>query len=254
METRNPPARLLRPLPRIGLTASLVYEDRTPRHRLDEAYTRWIDQCGGIPVILPVPPEPTPAHAEALLQSVQAMVLTGGADIHPRHYGESLDPHLPVQLGPDVRIQFERELVLQAHRRRMPVLGICLGIQTLNVALGGTLYQDLTAQFPGALDHRRSHPVEVLSQSRLGQILRTRSTFSVHSHHHQAVRDVAPGLRVVARAPDGVIEALEDPDHSFFIGVQWHPERPPGKPQAQRLFRALVAAAKAYQTIPDRTS
>jgi putative glutamine amidotransferase len=135
----------------------------------------------------------------------------------------------------------------------LPLLGVCRGIQVLNVAAGGSLYQDLPSQVPGALAHacsppayprtHRAHAVHVEPESRLAGILGARETL-VNSRHHQAVKDLAHGFTVTARAPDGVIEGIESEEHRFAVGVQWHPENmAAGDPQMLAIFQALVRAA-----------
>jgi putative glutamine amidotransferase len=135
----------------------------------------------------------------------------------------------------------------------LPVLAICRGIQVLNVALGGSLYQDIEEQVPGAQKHNwhpgyarnhLPHTVDVSPQTRLARILGT-TTLPVNSRHHQALKKVAPGLAVAARSPDGIIEAVEGEDHPFAIAVQWHPEDLITDERAQRLFDALVDACRA---------
>jgi putative glutamine amidotransferase len=188
----------------------------------------------------------------AAYKQVDALLLPGGEDVNPRHYGEP--PH--EKCGPPSPARDATELALArwAVAEGKPLLAICRGIQVLNVALGGSLYQDIAAQVPGAgrhdwyPDHPRSlraHDAVLEPDSRLATMVGSAS-LPVNSLHHQAVKDVAAGLRVVACAPDGVVEALEAAGHPFAMAVQWHPEELAGSdPQAQRLFDALVEAAGA---------
>ncbi len=163
----------------------------------------------------------------------------------PARYGAA--PH-PLAAGIDpARDEAELALARWAVADGRPLFGICRGAQVLNVALGGTLYGDVS-DHPGALRHtydrpaERPHPVQVAEGSRLAELLGV-PVLDVNSLHHQAVRAVAPGLRVAARAPDGLVEALELPAHPFALAVQWHPESLPDAPEMQRLFAGLVAAA-----------
>jgi putative glutamine amidotransferase len=147
------------------------------------------------------------------------------------------------------RYDFELEMARLASDADVPLLGICGGMQAINVALGGSLIQDISSQVPSALQHRVgnatrfSHEVQVAPRSLLHRIVRL-PEIRVNSSHHQAVKRVAPALVVSALAPDGIIEAIEAPDRRFFLGVQWHPEFLYGHDEAQRrLFRAFIRAA-----------
>jgi putative glutamine amidotransferase len=168
--------------------------------------------------------------ADQLLARVDGLVLTGGADVNPALYDQ--EPH--PMLGPvsDIRDGWEMALVHAAHRRSLPVLAICRGAQVLNIALGGTLFQDLPSQHPSDIDHdpdlprsSRSHSIELPAESRLARAV-GRTTAEVNTIHHQAIARVADELRVVAVAPDGVIEGVESAADSgwWCVGVQWHPE------------------------------
>src|SRR5690606_10092991 len=155
--------------------------------------------------------------------------LSGGEDVDPARYGEAPSPALgSVNRRRD---QVEFTALEYALQQQMPVLGICRGVQVINVALGGTLYQDLATECPGPVLHQqredwghRTHRASVVEGSRLHEIVRS-DELLINSYHHQAIRDVAPGLKVVARAEDGMVEAVEGQDHRWLIGVQWHPER-----------------------------
>ncbi|MCX7623705.1 MAG: gamma-glutamyl-gamma-aminobutyrate hydrolase family protein [Thermomicrobium sp.] len=219
----------------------------TDRLFLNLDYALAVEAAGGIPHVLP--PVLDPADA---LVAVEALLLTGGGDIDPHRYGAA-SVHPETYGISEVRDTFELALVKAAIARDLPVLAICRGIQVLNVALGGTLIQHIPASDPNALNHRQhelgipvdqpAHPVTIMPESKLAAIVET-TTLLVNSFHHQAIDAPAPGLVVTARAPDGVIEAVELPSATFVLGVQWHPERLYRTfPQHRALFRALVLAA-----------
>lgn len=211
-----------------------------------DSYARAVREAGGVPVTLPNA-DGAVAQVDFYLALLDGLLLPGGDDIPPSEFGEQ--PHESVTLLDDDRFRFERALSRAwIERTDKPLLGICLGSQWINVASGGSLVQDIPSEF-GGVDHRdREHVVELTEGTRLAAILGA-PRVEVNSYHHQAVDgdDVAPGLRVAARCPDGVVEATEttDPDR-FLIGVQWHPERMTETDERQRrLLRAFVDAARA---------
>lgn len=204
------------------------------------AYPRAVEAAGGTPVVVPPVYD---ADVEALLDRLDALLLPGGPDIHPSHYGEEPDPALgPTE--PDLDA-FELRLARRADARRMPILAICRGAQALNVARGGTLIQDLPGHRQTARGHVPAHPVRIDRGSVLGRSMRTTGA-DVNTFHHQAVRDLGRGLRAVAWAPDGVVEGIEAADRAFAVGVQWHAEGHTGRPEHDALFAAFVDAAAAY--------
>jgi putative glutamine amidotransferase len=214
-------------------------------------YPGAVERAGGAPVILP-PLHPT--AIEALVARLDGLMLTGGPDLHPGAYGARPHPALgPTEREIDV---FELELLRAAERRGLPVLAICRGMQALNVVRGGTLYQDLPTEFPGALPHRQddpgripTHDVRLAERSRLSAIAGT-TALQVNSFHHQAIDRLGSGLRAVGWAPDGVIEAVEDPRAPFVIGVQWHAESLSEADAIQaRLLAAFVDAAAAPRRV-----
>ena len=215
--------------------------ERTDLYTLDPAYCDGVARAGGLPLILPHGDDP-----EAILDLVDGLVLTGGGDLHPEHYGAATEAPLEdANAGADA---WELALARGARERGLPTLGICRGMQTLAVASGGRLLQDLQAEHghpiiestPESLMGSR-HDVEVDPASRLAAVMGA-TRFPVNSIHHQAVVD-AGDLVVTARVGQ-VVEALESGTDWPMIGVQWHPEKMP-EPEQQRLFDELVRSARA---------
>jgi putative glutamine amidotransferase len=213
-------------------------------------YSQSVVLAGGAPVLIPL--ELDERSWRAIYQRLDGLLLPGGVDVDPAHYGETRH----TSLGEVNEALDKAELVLTrwALEDGLPLLGICRGIQLINVAAGGSLYQDLPAQYPRAIQHRfappeyprdhRGHHVQILASSRLAQVYGA-GELAVNSRHHQAIKDVAPGLSVTARAPDGVIEGIEKPGTSWIVGVQWHPESlAASDPQMLALFQAFVQAAR----------
>ena len=211
-------------------------------------YIRAVEELGGIPLILPLVAEPSARRR--LLDRVDGLLLTGsGPDLPPSLYGERQRYKFP--LVSERRANFELELVLQAKKQDLPLLGICGGMQTVNVACGGSLYQDIPGQVPSALassSKSESDPCRSLgdrdTQEPLEQGGQAKRTFMVNSSHHQSVKTVAPSLCASAMAPDRIIEAIESPAHRFLLAIQWHPEFLFERHAVhRRLFEALLRAA-----------
>jgi len=189
----------------------------------------------------------------AIYERLHGLLLAGGVDVHPRHYGEAI--HEKCGEIDEARDTVELALARWALAEGLPILAICRGIQVLNVAAGGTLYQDIASQVPNSLKHDYwpdyprnylPHQVTVNGDSHLAAILGQRRV-GVNSMHHQAVKDLAPRFKVVARTSDGLVEAIEDQDHPFALGVQWHPEElMEDGPLMRRLFDAFVSAARRW--------
>jgi putative glutamine amidotransferase len=241
--------------PMIGITCDLDLgtgrEARAPGrgvHVLYDDYVQAILASGGLPVLLPAVMSEESRAAYA--QHLHGLLIPGSpADIDPACYGE--EPH--ARLGPvnPLRTDFELQLVSLALRRELPVFGICGGAQVLNVALGGSLYQDIPSQVSKAYKHsgfsERAHTVDIVPGTRLAAILGI-PEMRVNSLHHQAVKVPGQGMVVSASARDGVIEAVEISSRPFVVGVQWHPERLfVADEAAQQLFSAFVQAAATRQ-------
>lgn len=238
--------------PRIGVVGAARTE---VEQKSFQAYVEAVEGAGGRPVPI------EPGAGADVLDRVDGLVLTGGLDVDPKEYGQAADPSMSVEVDAE-RDALELPLVREAVRRDLPVLAICRGMQVLNVALGGTLIQDLDVERTGrqAWTHQQRksrpdashdapiHEVDVASGSRLREIAGA-ERLGVNTFHHQAIDKAAPGLAVTARAvePDkpALIEAVEAPGCRWVLGVQWHPERMwRTAPAHRRLFAELVRAAR----------
>jgi putative glutamine amidotransferase len=178
------------------------------------------------------------------LDRLDGFLFTGGADVPPEAYGQKKHPST-VEAHPR-RFAQDRLLAQLVLQREIPVLAICMGLQLINVVYGGTLIQDIQTQVkhsPVDEGNDRLHSIVIEEESLLHQILGA-TELEVNSAHHQAVEKLAPGLRVLARAPDGIVEAVQMTDREFFLGVQWHPERIAERPEQVRLFQAFVGACR----------
>jgi putative glutamine amidotransferase len=240
--------------PVIGLTALRSPDQTSYHHILTGPYIRCITAAGGYPIVLPAIVD----RCQEALGMVDGLLLIGGGDIEARHLGR--ENHPKAKFFNPLRDEFELALIKKAAERKMPMLGICRGLQIMNVALGGSLYQDIGDEQGSDFDHQREktpdepvHAVSIAPDSCLASILGTTSA-SVNSVHHQAVSHPAPGFNPVAWAPDGVIEGAESCGAlGFMLGVQWHPERMMEKhPEQLRLFERLVKAAEHYGAVRAR--
>ena len=216
--------------PTIGITPDFAENDTQagpPKYELKVAYADAVLRAGGLPWVLPYVDEPP--IIEEYLDRVSGVLVTGGAfDIPPEAYGDTARDGLGALK--EGRTRFETALMKGALDRGLPVLGICGGMQLLNVVLGGTLVQDIAREWPGAGPHEQQHdrsqpqhPVDVKKNTLLSRLLGD-GQLMVNSTHHQAVKATGAGVRISAAALDGVVEAIESPEHPFAVGVQWHPE------------------------------
>jgi putative glutamine amidotransferase len=236
----------MRPL--IGIPCATVERvgSSMPVYAGNPPYIRALEAAGALPVLIPLYQDVT--LLEDLRGRLDGLLLTGGGDVDPRHYDEACHPKTE---QPDaVRDQIELALTRDALRQEIPILGICRGMQLFNIARGGTLIQDIPSQVGSVVDHdpggNRSafamHSIAIEADSRLARIMGTTS-HTVNSYHHQAVARPGAGVRVVARAEDGVAEAIEVDDHAFALAVQFHPERLFERDtQLAGLFAAFVEA------------
>lgn len=222
-----------------------------PYEWLPSSFSEAIRRAGGVPIL--ISNECDPSLVRRAIGCCDGLFLTGGEDVAPQYYGEA-DVVGNLLVNP-ARDAVELAAITAADEVGMPILGVCRGIQVLNVARGGTLFQDLDLQFPEKpRDHSRgtggmyvqSHDVEVMAGCRLHSVLE-RARIPVATSHHQAIKDVGRGLRIVASAPeDGVIEAVEGDGNRFVIGVQWHPEVRAQDDATIRLFKAFTDASAEF--------
>lgn len=239
--------------PLIGVTADYLPEEanNSARFVVREKYIQAVLDAGGVPVMIPFG-IPESAY-QNILNRIDGFLFTGGADIDPARFGGL--PHPRVYDVLQARDELEIRLVRLAYENGFPFLGICRGIQVINVALGGTLYTDITDQMPNALRHDNypniprdylAHEVTVKEGSMLAGILGGEQ-FQVNSLHHQGIEKLSPELTAVACSPDNLVEAVEVPWHNFALGVQWHPEWLQAHEPQRRLFRAFVEAADTWK-------
>ncbi|HSA55779.1 MAG TPA: gamma-glutamyl-gamma-aminobutyrate hydrolase family protein [Gemmatimonadaceae bacterium] len=235
--------------PLVAITSSTRMHGEIERVRLNQAYVHAVEQAGLLPLV--APPLADARLARAILSGVDGLVLSGGEDVSPHHYGAP--PRERTDHAHDRRDLWEIALVAEARRRAIPTFAICRGLQVANVALGGSLVQDLPSEWEGAIVHdapgraSRVHEVRIEGGSYLAEVI-GRPCVRANSLHHQAIATLAPGLRVTARAPDGVIEAVEWTGAEWWmLGVQWHPEELVGTPEPwdRALFAAFADACAA---------
>lgn len=232
--------------PLIGIT---TYNTKNPYGRdiaaVQHTYIRAVVQAGGVPILIPaILPED---ELNELYTHLGGILFSGGGDISLKYFdGEE---HPSIHEVDEARDITEISLLRQSVQYEKPFLAICRGMQVMNVALGGTLHTHIPDQIPNSLKHNNeeftllSHPVNIDEESRMAEIF-GETLLQVNSLHHQGLKDIASNLRIVGHAPDGVIEAVEIPDHPYAIGVQWHPEWLTDQAVMQRLFKSFVDAVE----------
>jgi putative glutamine amidotransferase len=234
--------------PIIGITTNQgKNSDGHPTVSLMQSYVEAIRQAGGVPVL--IPSMIANDGWEALYSRLDGVLFSGGGDISLEHFKGR--PHRSIDEMEPLRDVVELNLLHAAASDGKPFLGICRGCQLINVGLGGTLYTHISDQLPGALEHSYPgsmrtalvHEVRIEEGTRAAEVL-GEPILKVNSHHHQGLKDIAPGLRVAGHAPDGLVEAVELPDHPFGMAVQWHPEWLMDQQPTRNLFRKFVEAAE----------
>ena len=230
--------------PVIGIT--MDYGDKPRQYMLPYDYTTSIERAGGLP--WPLPYMTDLSLIPDIVDRLDGILFSGGDDLDPALYGETWHPKAE-PIDPD-RQTFELALIAEVETRRMPARGVCLGCQLMNVHRGGSLIQFLPeVDRDAALEHRklgddsRRHPVRLEPGTRLAQAVGGEE-ITVNTRHKQSIHRTGRGLRIIAKAPDGVVEGIEDPSHPFFMAVQWHPENLIDRPEHLAPFQLLVAAAR----------
>lgn len=236
----------MRPLVGIPCRAGVRGEAKRPVYHGNQAYVHAVESVGGVPILIPFMDDLASLHS--LLPRLDGILLPGGIDVHPHRYNEEVDASIK-EIDPQLDT-LELTLADWAWQNDVPLLGICRGLQVLNVSRGGTLYQDLASQVPSDISHSNwaqprsaiKHEITVVPGSRMDTIL-GEHVIAVNSLHHQAIKDVGQGLVVSGRADDGVIELVEAPERAFVLAVQSHPEEMYKEYSVwTRLFSAFVDA------------
>jgi putative glutamine amidotransferase len=222
---------------KIGLSACFFHPDHQRMlfkgKRLlymEESMAHWVQESGAFPVLIPRVGPDTPMDVKKVVAELDGLLLQGGDDVSPLNYGE--EPLQPKWAGDGIRDEYDIALIREFVRQKKPVLGICRGLQILNVAFGGSLYQDIATQVPGAVVHRdwniyddNLHEVQIGEGTLLEKWLPGARVVTTTTVHHQAIKDVAPGMKVEAvSVSDGIVEAIRYEKAPFVYGLQWHPE------------------------------
>lgn len=218
---------LLNKKPIIGILCDKESKEGVPRYFVKSNYASAIKEAGGIPLI--IPPVKDENDLTKSLNLINGLLIPGGDDIDPKYFKE--EPHPSIVLTDPEIIQFQMDFFQQALNKDLPVLGICAGLQIINIACGGNIYQDIPSQYSNPIKHKKHkkekedpfHKVKIEKNTKLYDILQ-KEEISVNSTHHQALKNIADVFMVTARAEDGIIEAVESRKHRFVVGVQWHPE------------------------------
>lgn len=235
--------------PIIGLTPSNYLDNSDTHTNINNDYVKAVLEAGGIPLVMPITLDAE--VAEGYLGAVDGLILTGGGDVLPSYYGEEPAKGLKSVCGD--RDEYEMMLFKKAYGMNMPVMGICRGCQVINVALGGTLYQDIDSQLKDSNGHYQQgaghelyHSVSIGPDTALYDILNEKTIY-VNSFHHQAINQLSGDLTVSAWAKDGIVEAVEASGKAFVMGVQWHPEEMISRHRVfLRLFEALIAKGAEF--------
>jgi putative glutamine amidotransferase len=247
-------------MPLIGVTTFRDCADKggISRAKVNETYIQSVIQAGGIPLLIPVGLRES--ELPDLCASLDGFLFTGGDDINPAIYHGN--PHPSVDVSDDGRDSLELTLVKLVIDRKIPFLGICRGCQMMNIALGGTLYTDIKDQKLDARRHSYLSPfprdqlvhMVLITQDSLLASITGKTELNVNSLHHQGINRVSPQLKPTAlSSEDGLVEALEFPDHPFALGVQWHPEELLVYPEMRAIFQALVVASSGRGHLPTLT-
>lgn len=248
-----PPVAEAKPRPRIGITMDVGHPDESRKTlELSVDYVECVLRAGGLPLLLPWTRDA--GLRREMIDLIDGLLVPGGDDLDPHLYGQ--EKHPATKLTDKERQDFDLAMLALAEQRALPTLGICMGCQTMNVQRQGTLHQHLPELEKGAetsqvLEHRRAgdrthaHAVTIRPGTQLAGAMKLEG-LETNSRHHQGIAKVGHGLVATAFAPDGLVEAVEDPTLPFWVAVQWHPENLAGTAH-ERLFQALVAAARRYR-------